>query len=100
MSAADRDTRTEAVARYAVCWHPAEFDELSERRRRSVLATAGTYLAAADADDRENGIVRIKLDDELAEKIATTISGAPFASPRSRSKAQSVLSVLREAVAR
>lgn len=61
-------------------------------------------LAAADAADREQGIVRVKLDDELAEKIAQLISDRYIGNVSTRLPdthaalaTRDVLAVLREA---
>ena len=62
------DHRTEAAAR-------AIFDEEGPESidDDGAEALAMLALAAADAHDRANSIARIRLDDELAEKIAQAI---------------------------
>lgn len=88
---ADRDTRTEAAAKAIVmvetagccdewprpcrecdCFRAARPVESAARDRQR----AREALAAADADDRENGIVRIKLDDELPRRILAALAAA------------------------
>lgn len=90
---ADRDTRTEAATRALVVriptWTgqpPGFWHEQSAR----------DLLAAADADDRENGIVRIKLDDELGRTLWHALITTQHAGIATQ--VESVLDVLREAV--
>lgn len=66
------DHRTEAVQAALVCVR-AEVHALYDDGPTSRLTShdeAARVLAAADAADREQGIVRVKLDEELADRIA------------------------------
>lgn len=60
--------RTEAAAK-AVVDHTLERGSV----HLNITSAVAVALAAADAHDRANSIARIRLDDELAEKIAQAI---------------------------
>lgn len=128
---ADRDTRTEAAARltaimramgcevredtgecpwcadgycrgHGTFYYCTAHDWHEDGNSRGVCGYAATLLAAADADDRENGIVRVKLDDKLENRIRHAIQHGMFGVRMRRTDAESattaVVTLLREAV--
>ena len=74
-------------------------DENTGQRAEMDRQRARDALAAADAHDRANSIVRIRLDDELAEKIARLLYGVELTvGPPDRlayDQARAVLDLLR-----
>ena len=95
--AADRtEAAAEAMERYSdAVWERWSWTSSGQRAFAFVLRA----LAAADAHDRDNSIARIRLDDELAEKIAHLLYGVELTvGPPDRlayDQARAVLDLLR-----